>query len=396
MSNHTDASSLRLFRGGHVYAPEDMGQQDVLIGGGKILAVGSDLSFPEHDLVEEIDASGLLILPGLIDSHVHILGGGGEGGPETRNRDILLSRITTAGVTTVIGMIGFDCLTRSMESLLAKARGLTIEGVSTYILTGGYEHPTPTITGAVRRDIAFIEQVVGVGEIAISDHRSSQPNADDLARIAAEARIGGLLGKKSGTLVLHIGNGPRGIQPIIDLLESTEIPKTQIVPTHVNRNPWLFEQSKEYASSGGLVDVTAGVAPALGFADAIKPSQAVREFLEAGADIRNVTMSSDANGNMPVFNDAGEVVGLLVQEVMHLYNETRDLVAVEGLPIEDALKPVTENIARIYRLESKGTISRGKDADLVITEPDLTIRHVYGRGRLLIQDGNVVVRGTYE
>jgi beta-aspartyl-dipeptidase (metallo-type) len=390
-------TKLLLIRGGHVYSPDNIGRRDVLIGGGKILAIGDGLAAGlPSSLIDEVDASGLLVLPGFIDSHVHITGGGGQGGPELRNRDILLSRITSAGVTTVIGMIGFDCVTRTMEELTAKARALTFEGITAYILTGGYEVPTPTLTGSVRRDLAFIDQVVGVGEIAISDHRSSQPTSAELKKIAAEARIGGLVGKKSGTLVLHVGEGSRALEPLLDLVNDTEIPASQFVPTHVNRNQRLFEQSVTYARDIGTVDVTAGISPALGFPNSTKPSRAIKCLLEAGADIERITLSSDSNGNMPVLNDQGEVVGVLVQEVKHLSDEVRDLVVEERLPIDVAIRPVTETVARTYGLNAKGRIAAGRDADVLIVEPDLTLRSVYARGQLMVQDGDILVRGTYE
>lgn len=391
------AAGLTLIKGGHVYSPDDCGRQDVLVGGGSILAIDSDLSSSvPRNLVQEVDASGLLVLPGFIDSHVHISGGGGQGGPELRNRDILLGSITRAGVTTVIGMIGFDCVTRTMEEIIAKARALTFEGITAYALTGGYEVPTPTLTGSVRRDLAFIEQVVGVGEIAISDHRSSQPTIDELKKLAAEARIGGLVGKKSGTLVMHLGEGERALEPLVDVINGTEIPASQFLPTHVNRNQRLFAQSVDYARRIGTVDITAGISPELGFPNSTKPSHAVKHLLDEGASIDRITLSSDSNGNMPVLNDAGDMVGVLVQEVMHLYNEVRDLVVEGGLPIEIAIRPVTSTVAQKYGLQSKGRIAVGLDADFLLVEPDMTLRSVWARGQLMVSDGKVIVRGTYE
>ena len=388
---------MLLIRGAYLFSPDDMGAQDVLVGGGKILAIGDGVpSGLAGGIIEEVDASGLLLLPGFIDSHVHITGGGGIGGPELRNRDILLGSITSAGVTTVIGMIGFDCVTRTMEELIAKTRALNFEGITAYALTGGYEVPTPTLTGSVRRDLAFIEQVVGVGEIAISDHRSSQPTSAELKRIAAEARIGGLVGKKSGTLVLHIGEGPRGLDPLVEVVNETEIPASQFIPTHVNRNQRLFAQSVAYAREVGTVDITAGISPELGFPNSTKPSEAITQMLNAGVDINRVTLSSDSNGNMPVLNSKGEVVGVLVQEVMHLYNEVRDLVVKEKLPIDVAIRPVTRTVSQKYGLDTKGEIALGRDADLLLVERDLSLRCVYARGQLMVRDGQTIVRGTYE
>lgn len=394
---HLQHQPLTLIQNCHVFAPEDLGHTDILIGGGKILAVGSGL-VPDQpwEMVETIDGSNLRAMPGFIDSHVHITGGGGIGGPELRNRDILLSSITKAGVSTVIGMIGFDCVTRTMEELIAKTRALNIEGVSAYALTGGYELPTPTLLGSVHRDLAFIEQIVGVGEIAISDHRSSQPTIDELKRIAAESRIGGLVGKKSGTLVLHLGEGPGALDPLLRLVNETEIPASQFIPTHVNRNQRLFEQSVRYAVEIGTIDITAGISPALGFPNSTKPSTAVRLALEAGAPIEHLTMSSDSNGNMPVYDDTGVVVGVLVQEVVHLFNEVRDLVKEESIPVELAIQTVTSNVADKYHLHSKGRLRFGKDADILLVDADFNLHSLFARGQKMVHMGEVVVRGTYE
>jgi beta-aspartyl-dipeptidase (metallo-type) len=107
-------------------------------------------------------------------------------------------------------------------------------------------------------------------------------------------------------------------------------------------------------------------------------------------------MTSDANGNMPVFNAAGEVIGLEVQQVIHLYNEVRDLVREERLPVDAAILPVTKNVAHYFRLRNKGAVSVGKDADLLLVEPDLTLRSVYAHGHLMVRDGELLVRGVYE
>jgi beta-aspartyl-dipeptidase (metallo-type) len=391
------AKQFLLIKGGHLYAPDDLGIQDVLVAGEKIVAVGDNLSgMVAPEFVEAVDATGLLVLPGFIDAHVHICGGGGQGGPHLRNRDILLSSITTAGVTTVVGMIGFDCVTRTMAEIIAKTRALNIEGITAYALTGGYEIPTPTLTGSARRDLAYIEQVIGVGEIAISDHRSLQPTADELKKIAAEARIGGLVANKSGVLVVHLGEGEKGLDPIIQVIEETEIPASQFVPTHVNRNQRLFAQSIEFGKKYGTVDLTAGVSPKLGFPNATKPSTGVKIMLDAGVPLERITLSSDSNGNMPVFNERGEAIGVLVQEVMHLFNEVRDLVIEEGLPVDVAIRPVTSTVADKYKMTDKGRVDVGKDADLLVVEDDLTLRAVYARGKLMVKDGEVIIRGTYE
>ena len=170
--------------------------EDAAVGirGDRIVYAGPYGQVSGHPALTRIDASGKTVLPGFVDGHVHILGGGGEGGPATRAPEISITDIITSGVTTIIGLLGTDGTTRHMESLLAKARGLEIEGITTYILSGSYEIPVVTITKNVRTVLIVIDKVIGAGEIAISDHRSSQPTFQEFSQVAAECRVGGMLG----------------------------------------------------------------------------------------------------------------------------------------------------------------------------------------------------------
>ena len=177
---------MYLIKNAKIYAPEYLGILDVLIGGGKILKIAKDLPAESAYDVEVIDGTGKILFPGLIDAHVHILGGGGEGGAKTRTPEIMLTDITKAGVTTVVGCLGTDGCTRTMSNLLAKAKGLEEEGITTYVYTGSYQVPVRTVTGSIMDDMILLEKVVGCGEIAISDHRSSQPTKEDFANIVAD------------------------------------------------------------------------------------------------------------------------------------------------------------------------------------------------------------------
>jgi beta-aspartyl-dipeptidase (metallo-type) len=71
-------------RNATVWAPEDLGRCQVLVGGGRILAIGDLDPPPSSWEVEVVDLDGCTLIPGLVDNHVHLTGGGGEGGAETR------------------------------------------------------------------------------------------------------------------------------------------------------------------------------------------------------------------------------------------------------------------------------------------------------------------------
>ena len=146
-----------LFQNCTVYSPDYLGKKDVFIGGGKILAVGEKIPKPRGMPVEVVSGEGLLMTPGFVDAHVHFAGAGGEGGPATRTPELHLSMLTRAGVTTAVGCLGTDGVTRTAESLLMKAKGLRQEGLSSWIYSGSYQVPPPTakshwpITALLRR-----------------------------------------------------------------------------------------------------------------------------------------------------------------------------------------------------------------------------------------------------
>lgn len=388
---------MLLIKGVTVYAPDCLGTKDVLLAGGKICAIRDSME-PGPDLpVEVMDGSGKLLLPGFIDSHVHILGGGGEGGYSTRTPELKLSDMVRAGITTVIGCLGTDGVSRRMESLIAKAKQLKSEGVSCYLYTGSYDIPVRTFLPDIRSDMMFIEEIIGVGEIAIADHRSSQPTFEEFARIVADARVGGMLSGKGGVVNIHLGDDRQMLEYLERIRKETSIPAYHMIPTHINRNPDLFRKGIEYAKSGGYVDFTTG--SYLTFADEgeLKPSDALKQMLDAGVSSENITFSSDGQGSLPVFNAAGETVDLQIARVDTLYQEVRDSVRQEGIPLETALKTITSNVAGLLKLPHKGRVQEGGDADLVLVDQDsLEIRTVIALGQVMLRDGELLVKGNFE
>ncbi|MDP4179378.1 MAG: beta-aspartyl-peptidase, partial [Bacillota bacterium] len=174
-----------LLKNGLVYSPKFLNKKDILILQDKIARVDDFISIPPKDFLEStvIDIKDKYVVPGFIDLHVHIIGGGGEGGYTTRVSEIQLNSIIENGVTTIAGLLGTDGTTRSLQGLLAKSRSLDLEGINTFIWTGCYQFPTRTITDSCRDDIILIDKIIGAGEIAISDHRSSNPLDHDIENL---------------------------------------------------------------------------------------------------------------------------------------------------------------------------------------------------------------------
>jgi beta-aspartyl-dipeptidase (metallo-type) len=392
-----------LLRDAKVYAPEPLGTKDVLLCGEKIAQIADRIEPPSSlGDVLAVDLSGALLVPGFIDQHSHFLGGGGGTGFSSRVPPLPLSFATRAGVTTIVGALGMDAVTRCPEALLAVARALEEEGLTTFIYTGTtQEHPPRTFTGSIRTDIVLIDKVIGAGEIAISELGPSIDSVQEipqtLAKIASDAHWGGKLTGKAGIVCLHVGHGRRGLTPLFDLLEVTNIPLRTFVAAHVNDYEAYLEQAIRFAKGGGAVDLTSAYTPEMGFKDAIKPSDAVRRMLDNGVSIDRITMSTDGNGAFPVVDANQNPIGPRYLPVRTLYTEWRDIAQKSDLPLEETLKIVTSNVATVLRLNHrKGSIRQGLDADFVVLEPDLSIRQVWARGRLMVDDGQPIVFGTWE
>lgn len=387
-----------LLKGGEVYAPHYLGKKDILLAAGKIAKISDHIEWQSSDIdIHVIDATGKIVTPGFIDAHVHITGGGGEGGYKTRTPEIYLSDVTLAGVTTIVGVMGTDGTARTMTNLIAKAKALKEEGISCFVHTGSYQVPVKTLTGSIETDIMMIDEVIGVGEIAIADHRSSQPQAHELARLASQARVAGMLSGKAGVVNIHLGDSKSMLSLIEEVVATTDLPVSQFYPTHINRNSYVFEAGIEYAKKGGYVDFTTSTAKQFIEEGEVKCSIGLKRMLNAGVPSEQITFTSDAQGSLPAFNDQGEFTGLRIGKVNSLYREVRDAVLNEEIPLETALQTITSNPARVLKLKDKGILAEGLHADLVLLDKEnLNIDSVIALGQVMVQDGKAIIKGTFE
>jgi len=379
---------MKLIKNVEVYAPEALGKKDLLIGGGVILQVADRIKL-QLEGIEEIDGQGKFAVPGFIDPHVHITGGGGEGGMRTRVPEIMLSELIGNGITTVVGMLGTDSVTRNVESLIAKAKALNEEGVTAYVLTGSYEYPSPTITGSVKRDISFIDEVIGV-KIAISDHRDSRVTKQEFARLVADVRTASMIGGKAGLVTIHMGNGKEALDPIVQLLQETDIPAKHLLPTHINRNPQLLKEGLNFARKGGNIDLSASKNPRT------SPAAIIAD-LEEEFPFERITFSSDGNGSTSKYDEEGNCIAISAMSVDTIPFQVKSMVNDHGLDLEKAVRFATENPAkRLGLYPKKGSLKVGSDADLLLLDQNCEIDSVIAKGICVVRKGKILVKGTYE
>lgn len=371
------APGTLLMRNAKVFGPQPLGVKDILVVAGKIVCIAPEIDQPPW-VEEVVDVREQYVVPGLVDLHVHLLGGGGEAGPASRLPEVTAFELAQAGITTCVGCLGTDDVTRHLEDLLAKVRALRAQGLTAFMYTGSYQIPPVTLTGSIKRDLVLIPEVIGVGEIAISDHRSSQPTLEEFLRVAAEARVGGMLGGKRGLVHLHVGSAPSGLELLRKAVEAAAIPMTQFHPTHVNRTERLLQEAVAWIEKGGTVDLTV---PSKSLQwELVK---AVRELIKVDPGWERFTFSSDGGGSMPKFDETGHLVGYASGEVSALWEGVRALLR-EGYPLELALRPVTVNPARVLGIEErKGVIQIGKDADFIVLDESFRIIITIASGKVI-------------
>ena len=382
-------TTMLLIRNAQVYAPTYIGEKDVLVCGDQIELIGDQIDMGSLPC-QVIDAAGGILAPGLIDQHVHITGGGGEGGFHTRTPEIQLSELIRAGITTVVGLLGTDGTTRSMENLYAKTMALNEEGVTAYMMTGAYQYPGPNITGDPGNDILFCEKVLGA-KLALSDHRSSNIISRELIALGSKTRLAGMLSGKPGMICLHMGNGPRGLQPVFEALENSDIPVGIFRPTHVGRSKQLREEAFQLLKMGGWIDFTCGSRKQGG------PGNAIAEAIRMGLPTEHITVSSDGHGSWSKYDKMGKLLQIGVSGVDSMLKELRNMVFEKGMELETALPFFTSNAAAALGLTGrKGVIQEKADADMVLLNENLEPTAVIAKGEILMQDGKLLKKGTYE
>lgn len=379
---------LKIIRHANLYSPEKKGIQDILIAGEKIVSIDKHLSLLGVSY-DEWDAEGKMIVPGFIDRHVHVIGGGGQQGYASMVPDVTVSELVSCGTTTVVGLLGTDGFVKDLPTLYCKVKALHQEGLSAYMLTSYYGYPPRTFMNSVAEDMIYIDKIIGC-KIAMSDDRCSFPTEQELLRLINQIRLGGFTSGKGGFLHVHLGNLEPGIQPLIDIAHQYPTLIKYMSPTHMIRTEQLFLQGIEFAKMGGYIDFSTGGTRFQ------QPHLCIMEALQRGVNLFNISFSSDGHGGVRRVNPvSGEVtyrpapMDLNLKEVVALVQEC-------GLPLEQALLPLTKNPAQHMQLTQKGQVCPDYDADLCVLDDNFKLTEVFARGRLMMDKGIIIGKGRYE
>lgn len=369
---------MLLLRNLLIFSPENIGINDILVCNEQICEISKRINPGTIECeIMDFDPGKHFAVPGFVDGHVHLIGGGGEGGYITRTREGTPDEFLNCGTTTVIGLLGTDGMTRNHVSLLAKARAFREKGISSWILTGSYKYPIKTITGDHMKDVVLIPEVLGIGELAIADHRGSGVTGMELKRLALDIRVAGMISGKKGVVVCHMGNAPEGMMTLFEATDDGTLPATHLIPTHVSRNEKLLEEGIRWIKEKqGFIDLTASE----------KTVKILTELKKELGNLNNVCVSTDGLGSLPVFDESGTLKELKTSPVDGLLKTFRELLR-QGLNVEEALKPVCTTPAKALGLDrwGYGSLSKGTLASLLIFNAEtLEMEVVVSSGKVMI------------
>ena len=379
---------MLLIKNTNLYSPQPLGKKDILISNGKVVAIDDEIV--NHSIFSKVwDAKGAITTPGFIDQHIHVIGAGGKHGFASMTPQLHLGDLINCGTTTVVGLLGTDGSTRSIKTLFSKTQALNQEGITAYMYTGYYGLDKVYLMNSLQEDMIYIDSVIGC-KIAISDIRSSYPSALELLRLLRNVRVGGMLAGKKGILHLHLGALSSKMDLLFEIIENYEFPIEHISPTHVGRTKELFDQAITFAKMGGMIDITTGASK---YTD---PYKSVLYALDNNVSTDNITFSSDGNAGLDKLDKNNNLVGFKSAPFDKNFEEVINLHKLGGVPLEDALKLITSNPAKNLGLKNKGEVKVNSDADLCFLNSDLKLNTVIANGKFMMQDGELVVKGSFE
>lgn len=360
-------------------------KKDILIVNNEIAKIARNIDLKPleslfKDSIITINAEGATAIPGFIDGHSHLLGASGEAGYGTRAPEITLHSLVSSGITTVVGLLGYDSLTRSLKSLYAKIKAFENEGLTARMLTGSYHLPLITITKNLKNDIYFFPEIIGAGEIAVSDQRSSYPEVLELRRIIGDIVFSAKAKGQKGVVIFHTGRGEDGLEIIEKLVTETDVPAENLILTHVNRSLNVMSQAKKLADLGCFVDISALYFQKKNLFPS--PEEAIKELRKISIPLNKILISTDSG--CYIENN------VLTQPVW-LYKAFRNSVKEKILTLQEAVKVFSANPARALGFNSKGEIKEGKDADILLIDRDLNLFTVIAKGKTVMLNKKLII-----
>ncbi|MFF9211683.1 MULTISPECIES: N-acetylglucosamine-6-phosphate deacetylase [unclassified Streptomyces] len=355
---------------------------------GRVVVDGTRIAAHAPQDAQVVDVRGHWLVPGFVDLHNH--GGGGASFTSGTVDDVLtgirthrLHGTTTLVASTVTG--DMDFLTRRAGLLSELAEQGEIAGIH-------FEGPfiSPCRKGAHSEELlrdpepAEVRKLIDAarGHARMVTLATELPGGIDSVRLLAEHGVIAAIGHTDATyeqtreaidagatVATHLFNamppiGHRSPGPITALLEDERI-TVELIDDGVHLHPAALQLAFHHAGADRVAFITDAM-DAAGFGDGrymlgpleVEVADGVARLVEGGS-IAGSTLTLDR-----AFKRA---------------------VTVDGLAVEDAVKALSANPARLLGLDDRiGSLEPGKDADLVLLDGNFDVRGVMRRGEWVV------------
>jgi N-acetylglucosamine-6-phosphate deacetylase len=371
-----------VLRGGRVVTPDGVRSDDVVVRAGRIASIE-----PRGEGAEVVELAGRWALPGFIDVHVH--GGGGAQCNTADAEDIRrVARFhaehgtTSLLATTVAAPV--EELAAAMRAIRAAAAAPSDGGAE--VLGAHLEGPflSPRWPGAMdsahflEPDRAVADRLLADGGVQMVTLAPELPGAIELVRALAQAGVIVSLGHTDASyaqVAEAVGAGARSVTHAFNAMR----------PLH-HRKPGVL---------GAALHLDALTCEVI--CDGVHVDPAVVRLLQRAKGAGRTTLVTDAIeaaglpdgdyhlGQRPISVRAGRATlpdsETIAGSTLTMDRALRNVVAFCDVDIEAAARMASTTPAQLLGIDDrKGIVAPGRDADLVVLDPDLTLAGVLIRG----------------
>lgn len=368
----------------------------IAVEGGRITAVRSrdadrGQEGDEGAAGETMDLSGHLIVPGFVDMHVH---GGGGGSFSSADPEECLAVIGTHrrhGTTSMVA----STVTGELADLARQAAVLA-ELVQQGELAGiHFEGPfiSPHRCGAHQPELlrdpdpAEVHRLLDAahGTAAMMTVAPELPGGLDSVRLLADAGVIAAVGHTDSsydatrraidagaTVATHLFNampalGHRAPGPVAALLEDERI-AVELINDGTHLHPSVLQLAIRQAGDGRVAFITDAMGAA-GMSDGMYPLGPMQ--VEVTDGVARIS--------------GGPTAGSIAGSTLTLDRAFRRAVTVDGLTVDQAVQALSATPARLLGIDDRtGSLSYGKDADLVVLDAAYDVVGVMRRGEWLV------------
>jgi N-acetylglucosamine-6-phosphate deacetylase len=387
--------------GGDVMLPDGLARgAAVLIRHGRIAALLPRAQTPPPD-AETIEARGLTVLPGFIDIHCHGGGGATFDAPSPEGISTVLATHARAGTTAMLA---------ALPALAPDDRHAALRTLREYCRTNP---PGPELLGAYLEGPYFSPTERGAQPESLirpptpDDYEPTLQEFSDFIRVwslAPELQGAPILIRRlaSCAIVTALGHSDASHEHVLAAIDAGASLVTHVYCAHSSFHRHVAEKKLGLAEMALLRDeLTVELIPDGKHLPPLLLQLVLKNKRPERACV--ITDAMPAAGLPPgTYDFLGTDIRVTPQvayrpdgrryagSILTMGKALRNMILLGGVTLADASKMLSETPAALLGINHrKGSIQEGKDADLVLIDPSLRVRHVLCRGCLVSTDASL-------